>query len=212
MERQRSRVEKERDRARIAQLYCEGKTLRDIARDLSENYDGGIAFQTISKDLKHIREEWRKSRIRDFDLAKAEELAKIDRVEAEAWSEWFRSRMDKEQQAEQHTERPGPNPAVGALREVLRTTKRHVKIERRDGNPYFLDLVLRCVEKRCKILGLDAPSKISIGGDGVAGIEAMVALAQNPDEYAAIDPLLPAEAYERPPAEAAEEDAEPEEA
>lgn len=192
----RSVVERDRDRADIARMYCEGKTLRDIVQVISERYPGGRSLGTIASDLKAVRLAWRDSSIRDFDLKKGEELARLDRVEANAWLGWFRSLEDRNHQAQEETERPGPRIEGG--RETLLTVRRTAKIERRDGNPYYLDLVMRCVERRCRILGLDAPAKVDFGDAGRTGIAAMVALAQNPEAYGDVGSMLPEEALTPP--------------
>jgi hypothetical protein len=36
--------------------------------------------------------------------------------------------------------------------------------EQRDGNPAFLAGVMSCIERRCKLLGLDAPVKSELTG------------------------------------------------
>jgi len=38
--------------------------------------------------------------------------------------------------------------------------KTQIRTQSQYGNPRFLDIVLKCVTKRCEILGLYAPSKI----------------------------------------------------
>jgi hypothetical protein len=36
----------------------------------------------------------------------------------------------------------------------------------RDGNPAYLEGVFRCIDRRCKLLGLDAPNRHEIFGSG----------------------------------------------
>lgn len=67
-------------------MYLRGQRQGEIA----EHFDVNIS--TISRDLATIRQEWLSSRVRDFDQAKAEELAKIDKVEAEGWLSWDETR------------------------------------------------------------------------------------------------------------------------
>jgi Trp operon repressor len=72
-------------RSQVAELYLTGKTQKQIAEQF------GVNFAQISRDLKVIRQEWLESRVRDFDEAKAEELAKNDVLEVEYWDAWRRS-------------------------------------------------------------------------------------------------------------------------
>lgn len=67
------------------------------------------------------------------------------------------------------------------------------------GNTQAIFAVLKVMDRRAKLLGLDSPAKVDFGDSGRTGIAAMIALAQNPEKYAACDePLLPPEAYQWP--------------
>jgi hypothetical protein len=48
--------------------------------------------------------------------------------------------------------------------------------EQRDGNPAFLAGVMSCIERRCKLLGLDAPAKAELTGKdgGPVQVDAIV--------------------------------------
>ena len=76
-------------RQQVAAAYLRGEYQADIATRF------GISQQQISLDLKTIRAMWLQSAVRDFDAARAEELAKIDAVEAEFWGAWEKSKKDK---------------------------------------------------------------------------------------------------------------------
>lgn len=69
------------------------------------------------------------------------------------------------------------------------------------GNLGSVDRVLRIMERRAKLLGLDAPDQVQLQG-GEHGIAAMIAMAQDPDLYGSgLDDLpgaLPREATEAP--------------
>jgi transcriptional regulator with XRE-family HTH domain len=128
----------------IAERYLRGDYQSDIARDL------GISQPQISYDLKAIRAQWIAATIRDFDAAKAQELAKIDQVEAEYWKAWARSQEDKE---------------ISYSETGMKGSKSGNRSEGQAGNPAFLDGVLKCITKRCEILGLDAPKRFTINWD-----------------------------------------------
>ena len=74
----------------VARLYLQGKTQTAIGKAL------GVTQQQICYDLKIVRKRWLDSSIRNFDEARAQELAKIDRVEAEFWAAWNRSQRIKQ--------------------------------------------------------------------------------------------------------------------
>lgn len=129
--------------ADVAMRYLHGETQNTIAAALD------VDQATISRDLAAVRKAWLDSAIRDFDAARAIELAKIDEVEREYWLAWERSQKDKEIAYQEQSDKK----KVGLRRES------------QVGNPAFLDGVLRCIEKRCAILGLDAPRRFVIDWD-----------------------------------------------
>lgn len=130
-------------RQHVAARYLRGEYQSTIAQAF------GVDTATISRDLAAIRSLWLASAIRDFDAAKAQELAKIDEVERAAWVAWERSTQDKEiayQEAD----------AAGKKKKVS------LRKEGQAGAPAFLQVVLSCIERRCKILGLDAPTRFTV--------------------------------------------------
>ena len=134
-------------RQEVAGLYLRGAQQYDIARQL------GVSQQQISFDLKAVREMWLASAVRDFDALKAEQLAKIDHVEAEAWGAWVRSQQPREVTLTERTE--GEKASH----------KASVRREGQAGDPRFLERVQKCIDQRCEILGLNAPKKFSFDWD-----------------------------------------------
>lgn len=131
-------------RQQIATRYLRGETQAGIAADL------GIDQATVSRDLVAVRAAWLASSVRDFDTAVAQELAKIDEIESEYWQAWERSKMPKEATLTEKVEGKDSR------------SRARVQREHRDGNPAYLDGVLKCIERRCKLLGLDAPERFVI--------------------------------------------------
>ncbi len=107
--------QREHDMIKTAQLYLQGLDQRRIAQEI------GVSQPQIHKDLKKIKKEWLASALRDFDAARAQELAKIDHLEAKAW------------EAYENGERA--------------------------GDPQLLKQVAWCIDRRCKLLALDAPPR-----------------------------------------------------
>ena len=141
----RNPVEREKALAKVADMYLQGKRQHEIAEAL------GVAQSTVSNDLKTLRERWLESSLRDFDEAKAQELAKLDQLESTYWEAWFNSlgpeRTDKLK---------GPDtPVEGVVLEREQVTKSS------SGNPMFLKGVRECIADRRKILGVDAPTKVA---------------------------------------------------
>lgn len=92
----------------------------------------GVCQQQVSYDLEIVRQRWLESSVLDFNTKKAEELARIDNLERVAWESWERSQT-----------------IYGKDGKPLK--------RKSPGDPRFLKQVEACIEKRVKILGLNAP-------------------------------------------------------
>lgn len=110
-----------------------------------------ISQATVSKDLKVLQKEWQEARINDIDERKRQELAKIDNLELEHWEGWRRSQQDAEVQTVKMLGKESPDKM-----EKTRRTEGQV------GDPRFLTGIQWCINKRCELLGLDAPKRQDI--------------------------------------------------
>ena len=158
MGRQRDTAQIARDRKKIGELYLKGTLQADIAAKLS------IDQSTVSRDIKALFAEWRKSALVDINEAKARELAKIDALELTYWAAWERSCEDAETETrktkgviKRYEDGDGQFVAERPA-EVDKTSKGQA------GDPRFLQGVQWCIERRCKILGVDAPEKRELSG------------------------------------------------
>jgi len=139
-----------RDRRKIADLYLKGWIQADIAAEI------GMAQQTVSNDIKALQKDWLASALIDFNEAKSQELAKVDRLEREYWQAWERSCED----AETITEKARASKGSERPDSVEKTKQ----AKGQAGDPRFLNGVQWCIDRRCKILGIDAASKVDISG------------------------------------------------
>lgn len=153
MQRSRENTEVLARRQEVAARYLRGEMQSQIAQAF------GVSQAQISKDLAAVRAAWLDAAIRDFDAARAQELAKIDQVEREYWLAWERSQKDKEialQETDGTQDERTRKPRI---------KKASLRKEGQSGNPAFLAGVLTCIERRCAILGLDAPKRFVIKWD-----------------------------------------------
>lgn len=132
-------------RNQVAEMYLRGEYQTKIAEEL------GVDQATVSRDLSALRKEWLDRSINHFDQKKAIELAKLDQLELTYWDAWERSKENAETRIERNT---------------FKGLYIETKIEGQVGNPAFLEGVLKCITKRCEILGLDAPKKQDITSGG----------------------------------------------
>ena len=135
---------REQQLAEVARLYVHGLPQWKIGEQL------GITQQQVSYDLKIVRQRWLESSIRDFDEARAIEVAKIDDCEREFRAAWERSQRVKQITNSKKKE------GLGA------STEASVRKEEQAGDPRFVDGILKCVHMRCELMGLNAAKKISV--------------------------------------------------
>ncbi len=133
-------------RNRVASLYCEGKPQSEIAKLVA------ASEPTISRDIAAIKTEWRTQRADEVQSRLFAELAKIDHLERESWEAYHKSKsplIETKSEASVTADKKTENEkVVRIVRERLPETN-------------FLDQVRWCIEQRCKILGLLAPTKVA---------------------------------------------------
>jgi hypothetical protein len=124
-------------RVEVATCFLRGLPRVKIAERL------GVSVGTIQRDLSAIRKKWLESRSLDYDLAQEVELRKIDYLEREAWEAWDRSQL------------PTQTSKISGSGEELKETRRGEKTSRSQfGASKFLEIIARCIDRRCAILGI----------------------------------------------------------
>ncbi len=124
------------DRLEIAQRYLQGQFQHEIADALN------LTQEMVSYDLKAIYQHWQESYAHQLEKLRAQELARIGNLERTYWEAWEQSQQPRDITS---TSKEG---------EKVKQAKRS---EHHTGNPAFLSGVRWCIERRCKLLGLDAP-------------------------------------------------------
>lgn len=138
-----------KDREEIARLYLQRWTQAEIGRKL------GLSRQQVGYDLEAVRQEWLQSSLVNFNALKAEQLARIDRLEAVHWEAWEASKKPRETTLSEQTD-GGDGKRVRA----------QIRKEDQYGDPRFLAGVQACIKQRCDILGLNAPVETRVTGAG----------------------------------------------
>lgn len=147
----RTAFERERDLDRIAELYLQGKTQAEIAIVLASEREYAVTRQTIARDLRTVQERWQASATEKLSAARARELAKIDRLERTYWEAWERSCQARTISSAEE--------CIGAGGLGRGMQRKGIRREEQGGNPAYLAGVLQCIERRCRLLGLDAPDR-----------------------------------------------------
>lgn len=137
--------------------------LRDTANLWAKGYDydeisrrTGVTVTAVSLRIKEVLELWKTSASRDYGERLAIELAKLDRVEAEAWDAWERSKEDavSTKRMVQKALRKAADGDDGD-KELVTIGKMLERVSKgRVGDPTYLKIVQSCVLDRCKLLGV----------------------------------------------------------
>jgi len=141
-------------RRKVANLYLRGAWQPEIAGMV------GVSQATVSRDLAVVRKQWLKDAKADYDAKVAEQLAKIDAVELEAWAEWQKSKRRERTKRAVKTRKTGKP-------EIEETTT----VETLLPEARYLEIIHKCIERRCKLLGLDAPERKEIMGPGGGAVK-----------------------------------------
>lgn len=138
----RTKIQREYDLKEISSLYLQGWIQAAIVDHIKKIRPYTVTQSTVSRDLKTIQERWLASSVRSFDEARAQELAKLDELERVAWDAY---ELSKEPIVRRKTAKKVDGQTTEATQEVSLGY----------GDPRFLDKVSWCIDRRCKLLGLD---------------------------------------------------------
>ena len=131
--------------AEVIELYFTGMTQREIGERL------GFSIYQVFKTLQDAKNLWHEWKLDEMDMRISGELARIDRIESEAWAGWNRSREDEVTRMAETTNSKDRGPE----------TKRRKVRRGQSGEASFLRIALDCVDQRCKILGAYDVAKIA---------------------------------------------------
>lgn len=149
---------------RVADLYLKNVPCGLIAEKLK------VTPATVSKDLKELREEWQESALLDFNARMGQELAKLDKVEVEAWEGWRMSirdatihrkivekalRVIKDEEGKKAIEKSEAKTEKQKKAEMVVIKElTNSEVRGQSGNPAYLQQIERCILARCQLLGL----------------------------------------------------------
>lgn len=148
----RSQFELERDLAIEMDMYMHGATIYKIAKHI------GISHMQVHRDLAKLRAEWKERAHRKLEEHLAEELKKLDYLEAEAYDAWERSKEDaKTIETTSRVATALRTKAVPRVRQGNPNKKTETKVMRvqgQYGDPRLLAIVYQCISKRSELLGI----------------------------------------------------------
>ena len=151
--------QREADKRFCADLFVKGYTYRQIAEILNtHNEKNGLTYKltykTIFCDINQVLVEWKKERFETVDNYIHLELKKLDKIEVELWEAWEKSKSGKRK-----TKIIGGDIKNGSISGGVLDNR---MLEDTNGNPKYLDLLLKVQERRAKLLGYNAPVRLEL--------------------------------------------------
>lgn len=151
--------QREADKVFCADLFVRGYTYRQIADKLNEaNNEKGleytVTFKTVFNDINAVLAEWKKQQFSDISNYMQLELKKLDKIEVELWTAWENSKGSKRKTK---IKGGGINDGIATGGELAERS-----LETTNGDPRYLDLLLKVQERRAKLLGYNAPMKVNV--------------------------------------------------
>lgn len=151
--------QREADKRFCAELFVKGYTYRQMADKLNEyNHEKGLeytlTYKSVFMDIQQVLAEWKKERFKDIDNYMQLELKKLDKIEVELWQAWENSKGSKRKTK---IKNGTINNGIATGGELAERT-----LETTDGDPRYLDLLLKVQERRAKLLGYNAPVKVDV--------------------------------------------------
>lgn len=122
--------------ATVAELWLKGYSIKRIASSVE------MTPRQVRELVLKSKSIWVKRKELALTDVVAEQLRRVDLIEMNAWEAWERSQQDQVETKVQTTKE-------GTFK--TRTTKTAV------GDSRFIDVALKCVEQRCKLLGVYKP-------------------------------------------------------
>src|SRR5258708_2687924 len=156
--------ERERLLGEVQRAWCRGDAAWEIGRKL-EVSDAQVEFWIVE-----LKRRWRQEFAEEASHRRDAELTKLDELERTYWRAWIESMAPKETTMTERgmgdRRRPSESEEETAVDDLIASALEPVRVrlttERRDGNPAFLAGVLACIDRRCRLLGLDEPQAVEI--------------------------------------------------
>jgi hypothetical protein len=140
----------------VAPLWRQNYSEREIRVEVMKRLGlATLSSRTVHEDIKRLLKEYQEQRIEDTEAKVTAELARLDLVIQEAWKQWEDSKEDKDIK---RTRRKGlPRLDADGKEDGLLTA--YVEQVRDTafgkGDPRYLDIILKALEQRRRLLGLD---------------------------------------------------------
>lgn len=142
------------DRVAITEMLLRNMSLRQIAEELNKRNEGRyeITFQQVFYDVKKLQAEWYQEAQELIEQGIVREIKKLDKIEAECWEAWEKSKKGKRSTIMQ-------GGFVGEDGKEIAGNIVNRKIDSSTGEVKYLEMIERCIIRRSELLGVIFPQK-----------------------------------------------------
>lgn len=143
----------------VAELLTKGYSYQQIADEVSTRLDLDKYSKTLAwKDAQYLFAQWREQRLNDTEEAVAFALERNRQHYQETREEWERSRKDRTRINHERKGVPvkGGLPGGGPKEDKIVTieTKEKRIVDLGEGDPRYMDLMIKLEDQRAKLLGI----------------------------------------------------------
>lgn len=134
-----------------AEMLPKGYTYEEIASEVSKRLGVSCSKSRVGDYVKKLLKEWQQERIENTDELVTAELQRINMVIREAWQMWEKSKGDYHKKGSRQIGLPADDgKAIQTVKAIMNDDE-----ERGKGDPRYLDIILKALEQRRRLLGLD---------------------------------------------------------
>lgn len=156
----------------VAECYSRGMSYRAIRAEVMSRLKlETYSTRTVSNDIESLLKDWRKQRSTETELGVELLLERNRQHYQEVREEWDQSRKDR---VKTENKKKGVPEALGKAQKagepgkittILQEEKRITELG--EGDPRYMELMIKLEDQRARILGLYAPeSRVLIGANG----------------------------------------------
>lgn len=153
----------------VAPLWRKNYSEREIRVEVMKRLGlETLSSRTVHEDIKRLLKEYQNERLDDTEARVTAELARLDLVIQEAWKQWEDSKVDKEEDRIKRKGLPKLD-ADGKEDGLLTAYVEQVKSTAfGKGDPRYLDVILKALEQRRRLLGID---RVQVDLTGTLGFD-----------------------------------------
>lgn len=155
----RTNLQREADVWWMVKQVANGRTYREVAEELSKTSPYKLDVSTICRDLESVLVEWKRENMSCIDGFIAQKLAEIEEIKAKVMRDYEHSKTLRPKEYAAMMRR---GFTIDEVDELYTETDENGKLKRPlAGDPRYLEVYLRMIEKEMKLLGIDSGNDVA---------------------------------------------------